>query len=90
MVLTGGTSLLPGIKEVASDALQLPVRTAQPSDVRGLADRIRTPAFSASIGLLHWAQSLDEEYAHESYSGIKLPRLTVSGAAEFLRRLLPG
>ncbi len=90
MVLTGGTSLLPGIKEVASSTLQMPVRTAQPANVRGLVDRIRTPAFSASVGLLEWAKELDEEYGYEGFSGFHWPRLSVNRAADFLRRLLPG
>jgi len=90
MVLTGGSSLLPGIREVASSTLQMPVRTAQPANVRGLADRIRTPAFSASVGLLEWARQLDEEYGYEGYSGFQWPRFSVNRAADFLRRLLPG
>ncbi len=90
MVLTGGSSLLPGIKEVASSTLQMPVRTAQPANVRGLVDRIRTPAFSASVGLLEWARQLDEEYGYEGYSGFQWPRFSVNRAADFLRRLLPG
>jgi cell division protein FtsA len=90
MVLTGGSSLLPGIKEVASKTLQMPVRTAQPANVRGLVDRIHTPAFSASVGLLEWAKQLDEEYGYEGYSGFHWPRLSVNRAADFLRRLLPG
>jgi len=90
MVLTGGSSLLPGIKEVASSTLQMPVRTAQPANVRGLVDRIRTPAFSASLGLLEWARKLDEEYGYDGYSGFQWPRFSVNRAADFLRRLLPG
>jgi cell division protein FtsA len=90
MVLTGGSSLLPGIKEVASKTLQMPVRMAQPANVRGLVDRIRTPAFSASVGLLEWAKQLDEEFGYEGYSGFHWPRLSVNRAADFLRRLLPG
>ena len=90
MGLTGGTSLLPGIKEVASETLQMPVRTAQPANMRGLVDRIRTPAFSASVGLLEWAKELDEEYGYEGFSGFHWPRLSVNRAADFLRRLLPG
>jgi cell division protein FtsA len=90
MVLTGGTSLLPGIKTVASDTLQMPVRTAQPGNMRGLVDRICTPAFSTSVGLLDWSKQLDEEYGHDGFTGFHWPRLSVDRAADFLRRLLPG
>lgn len=87
VVLTGGTSLLPGIREVAADVLRLPVRFAQPEDVRGLVDRLRSPVFSTSIGLLRWAQMQtdDEEYIRSSW-----PKLGLRSATDFLRRLLPG
>ena len=92
VVLTGGTSHLPGIKEVASDVLHLPVRFAQPGELRGLVDRLRTPAFSASLGLLEWARLEDEQRALEGfgYAGSPFERITLGRAADFLRRLLPG
>lgn len=92
VVLTGGTSLLPGIRDVASDVLHLPVRFAQPEEIRGLVDRLRSPAFSTSVGLLYWAKMLEEERALEGYSygGMSLPRFSLGRAAEFFKRLLPG
>jgi cell division protein FtsA len=60
MVLTGGTSALPAIKRVASDVLNIPVRTAQPENLLGLVDRLNSPAYSTSVGLLRWAISMHE------------------------------
>jgi cell division protein FtsA len=60
MVLTGGGSLLPGIRQLASRALGMPVRTAQPEKLVGLADRLNSPAFSTSVGLLYWATAMHE------------------------------
>lgn len=92
VVLTGGTSLLPGIREVAADTLRLPVRFAQPEDLHGLVDRLQSPAFSTGLGLLYWTKMLEEQRALEGYgfSGLTLPRFSLGRAAEFLRRLLPG
>jgi cell division protein FtsA len=92
MVLTGGTSMLPGICEVAKDALKMPVRVARPEGLRGLVDRLQTPAFSASVGLLKWAHLQDEQQVQEgfSYGSIPLPKFSIDRAADFLRRLLPG
>jgi cell division protein FtsA len=91
LVLTGGTSLLPGIRQVAGDVLRLPVRTSQPEELRGLVDRLHSPAFSTSVGLLYWAQLLEEERAFDGYrGGIPLPRFSLGRAADFIRRLLPG
>ncbi len=61
MVLTGGTSALPGIKRVASDVLGIPVRTAQPENLLGLVDRLNSPAYSTGVGLLRWALSMHDQ-----------------------------
>lgn len=92
MVLTGGTSALPGMRSVASDVLELPVRVAQPEGLRGLVDQLHSPAFSTAIGLLHWARLQEEQAMLESkgFAGLAIRRLDLGRAAEFLRRLLPG
>ena len=41
MVLTGGTSALPGIKRVASEVLNMHVRTAQPENLKGLVESFK-------------------------------------------------
>ncbi len=60
MVLTGGTSALPGIKRVASEVLNMPVRTARPENLAGLVDRLNSPAYSTGVGLLRWAMSMHD------------------------------
>ncbi len=55
MVLTGGCSALPGIRPVASGMVGLPVRIARPENLIGMVDRLDSPAFSTSVGLLRWA-----------------------------------
>jgi cell division protein FtsA len=52
LVLTGGTSLLPGICELASDIFSLPVRTGYPHDIDGLTEDLRNPMYSTAIGLV--------------------------------------
>jgi cell division protein FtsA len=61
MVLTGGTSSLPGIRALATQVLGMPVRTAQPENLIGLIDQLNNPAYSTSVGLLHWAAALTED-----------------------------
>lgn len=60
MILTGGTSQLPGIRPLASRILGLPVRLAQPEHLVGLVDQLHSPAYSTSIGLLHFALAMNE------------------------------
>ncbi len=55
MVLTGGSSMLPGIREVASSVMGLPVRIAKPDNLSGKSENLNSPAFTTSVGLLRWA-----------------------------------
>jgi len=54
-VITGGSSLLPGITEVAKQVLNLPVRIGFPHYKGELADMVNDPAYSTAIGLLNFA-----------------------------------
>ncbi|MBE2183315.1 MAG: cell division protein FtsA [Anaerolineae bacterium] len=58
-VLTGGCALLPGIRDVAAEVLGCPVRIARPEKLTGMADTLRSPAFSTSIGLLRLGLQMD-------------------------------
>ncbi len=58
-VLTGGCALLPGIREVAAEVLGCPVRIARPEKLTGMADVLRSPAFSTSVGLLRLGLQMD-------------------------------
>ncbi len=60
MVLTGGCSAIPGIRSVASSVLGVPVRIARPENLIGMVDRLDSPAYSTSVGLLRWALLFNE------------------------------
>jgi cell division protein FtsA len=55
VVITGGTSLLPGMVELAEDIFLKPVRIGNPAYVGGLADVVRSPRFATVMGLLEEA-----------------------------------
>ncbi len=91
MVLTGGSSLLPGIRKMASQVLGLPVRIAQPNNLTGLIDKLNSPAFSTSVGLLHWAVLMGEvdpqiNHRRRTYHG---NGSTLDKIKDWLWRLLP-
>ncbi|MDD4090925.1 MAG: cell division protein FtsA [Smithellaceae bacterium] len=52
IVLTGGSSLLPGINEMAEQIFDMPVRRGCPSGVGGLSDVANSPAFAVGVGLI--------------------------------------
>jgi len=60
LVLTGGGSLLPGIRKLATRVTGLPARIGKPEKMVGLTDQISTPAFATSVGLLQWAILMSE------------------------------
>jgi len=54
LVLCGGAAQLPGLAALAQEVLDMPVRVAQPQNLRGLVDLLHSPAFATSVGLLYW------------------------------------
>ncbi len=52
MVLTGGSSKMEGLVHLAEEVFHSPVRLGVPQYVTGLADVIRNPIYSTSVGLL--------------------------------------
>ncbi len=57
VVLTGGTSLMPGMVELAEDIFLKPVRVGVPTYNGSLADMVRSPRFSTVVGLLEEAKN---------------------------------
>lgn len=54
IVITGGSSLLKDIHEVADEIFDAPIRLGRPGGVGGLIDKVNAPDFSTSIGLLKY------------------------------------
>lgn len=52
IVLTGGTSKMEGVVELAEEIFHAPVRIGAPHNVAGLADIVRNPIYSTGVGLL--------------------------------------
>lgn len=61
IVVTGGTALLDGLEEVAEEIFDLPVRQGDPSGVGGLVDRVSTPDFATTVGLIQYGYNLYKE-----------------------------
>jgi cell division protein FtsA len=51
-VITGGTTILEGMPELAEEVLGLPVRRGIPHGIGGLVDVVRSPKFATSVGLV--------------------------------------
>lgn len=54
MVVTGGSSILPGVPELAEEILNVPVRRGVPSGVAGLVDVVASPIYATAVGLVQY------------------------------------
>ena len=61
VVLTGGTSKMEGVVELAEEIFHMPVRVGYPQSVQGLTDIVRNPIYATGVGLLQYgAENMDE------------------------------
>jgi len=66
VVLTGGASLLPGIKEMAEKIFKFPVRIGYPQGVKGLKDVADNPMYATGIGLILYGNN---HQANHNFNG---------------------
>lgn len=60
VVLTGGASQLPGMRDLAALILDKQVRIGRPIHLSGLAEATSGPAFATAAGLLAYGQQMEE------------------------------
>jgi cell division protein FtsA len=93
MVLTGGSSLLPSLRNLAANVLGVPVRVAKPENLLGMTDRLNSPAFSTSVGLLRWAYLMNEYVPVDNRKHSSYPEsdavVNWEMVKNWLKRLLP-
>ncbi len=89
VVLTGGSSLLPGCKQLASHVMGLPARIAKPQNLIGLTDQLDSPAYATSVGLLQWALLMNDTGQSKGKHGPKDLRTWQEKLQDLLRRLMP-
>jgi cell division protein FtsA len=66
MVLTGGSSKMEGVIELAEEIFHMPVRVGVPQYVTGLSDVVKNPIYSTGVGLLLFGQRQARESTHVS------------------------
>jgi len=52
IVLTGGTSRMEGVVELAEEIFHMPVSIGKPKGITGLTDIVKNPIYSTAVGLL--------------------------------------
>jgi cell division protein FtsA len=61
IVLTGGTSKMEGVVELAEEIFHMPVRVGFPQSVMGLTDIVRNPIYATGVGLLLYGAGQGDE-----------------------------
>jgi len=52
VVITGGSTLLPGMPELAEEIMGVPVRRGVPRGIGGLVDVVKSPVYATGVGLV--------------------------------------
>ncbi len=52
VVITGGSTLLPGMSELAEEIMGVPVRRGVPRGIGGLVDVVKSPVYATGVGLV--------------------------------------
>ncbi len=61
LVITGGSSLLEGMPEMAEQVFNLPTRLGYPKGVTGLIDVINSPMYATAVGLILYGLNNEPE-----------------------------
>jgi len=83
LVLTGGSSNLPGLDELGQALLRIPVRKGRPlsAGIYGISDILHDPAYATALGLILWPVRGNEAAFQEKSAGVW------SGFVRFFRKL---
>ncbi len=66
LMLTGGTSLMDGLTELAEQIIPLRVQVGYPKELKGLTDRVNHPMYATGIGLVLYGSALRLQELEES------------------------
>jgi cell division protein FtsA len=62
VVVTGGSSILPGVPEIVEQVFNMPARVGYPANIGGLKEIVNSPMYATAVGLvLYGANSHQRE-----------------------------
>ncbi len=79
IVMTGGSSKMEGVIELAEEIFHMPVRLGMPHSVSGLVDVVRNPIHATGVGLLL--------FGHQQRNTGSLDALSSNGVNEIWKRM---
>jgi len=70
IVMTGGSSKMEGVIELAEEIFHMPVRLGSPQYVTGLVDVVRNPIYATGVGLLLFGNQHRNDRGGDSAAGV--------------------
>jgi len=64
VVITGGSTILEGMPELAEQIFNLPVRRGGPQKIGGLVDVVNSPVYATGVGLVIYGSRHVDTTAH--------------------------
>jgi cell division protein FtsA len=64
VVITGGSTILEGMPELAEQVFNLPVRRGSPQNIGGLIDVVNSPVYATGVGLVLYGSRHMESVTH--------------------------
>ncbi|MEL0035404.1 MAG: cell division protein FtsA [Gammaproteobacteria bacterium] len=68
IVLTGGSSKMEGLIELAEEVFHMPVRLGSPYNVTGMGDVVKNPIHATGVGLLHYGMQQHKDGSSNQYA----------------------
>ncbi|MFH1509371.1 MAG: cell division protein FtsA [bacterium] len=87
-VLVGGGVKLPGVVDIAKDALRLPAQIGFPQNVDSPVEATDDPAFAVATGLVTWEGAIPSQ-SKQGFQTASAMSDTVSKIKEFITNLFP-
>jgi cell division protein FtsA len=75
VVVTGGTTILEGVTELAEQTFNLPVRRGYPMGIGGLVDVVNSPMYATGVGLVLYGLKHQHEQGDTRRFRVGEPRL---------------
>ena len=86
IVLTGGTSKMEGVVELAEEIFHMPVSIGHPQGVTGLTDIVRNPIYSTAVGLLIYGA----KQQFDGVVGTPPPAIAMTGVVDKVKNWVLG
>ncbi|MDA1060247.1 MAG: cell division protein FtsA [bacterium] len=87
VILTGASSKMSGVIDLARETLNLPAQIGFPTNYDGVVDKIDDPAYATVIGLLLWGSRFESRH-HSGLKGLNMKK-SLSSITKWFKNLVP-